>query len=300
VRELGGWLTGLRSAQVEEDYLGPVLFEGPAAVELFSQLLAAEISGTPPTEEEGSTFDVGQAPTARLGRRLLPVGWSVVDDPTSATGLGRYAYDHEGVAPRRVELVKDGVVRDVLMSRIPRKDVAGSTGHARALGGDRRAAMPANVTVTPRRTVSDRQMRRMAQRLAAQTGRDYVLVVRRMLPTALVESLDIGVSGEGPLPGLTPPYEAVRLYADGREEPVRSLRFSGVDRRVLRDIAAAGAGVGPVDVLDGPPGPGRYGIGATGGVPVTWDVPSVLITELELVAGGGGEPRALAIPPRGR
>ncbi|MFN7147312.1 MAG: hypothetical protein ACK4YP_26325, partial [Myxococcota bacterium] len=110
--------------------------------------------------------------------------------------------------------------------------------------------------------------------------------------------LDVGISGEGPLPGLTPPYEAWRLYNDGRTEPVRSLRFSGVDRRVLRDIALAGEGVGPVDTLDGPPGPARYQIGPTGGIPVTWDVPSVLITEMELVGGGGGEPRALPLPPR--
>lgn len=300
VRGLGEWLTALHGAPIEEDYLGPVLFEAPAAVELFSQLLAAEISGTPPAEEDGGMFDTGGPPSARLGRRLLPVGWSVVDDPTAERGLGRYAYDHEGVAPRRVEVVTDGVVRDLLMSRIPRKDLSGSTGHARALGGDRRAAMPANVTVTPKRTVSDAKLRRTALRLAAQTGRDYVLVVRRLLPTALVQSLDVGISGEGPLPGLTPPYEAYRLYADGREEPVRSLRFSGVDRRALRDIVAAGAGLGPVDVLDGPPGPTRYQIGATGGVPVTWDVPSVLVAELELVGAGGGEPRALPVPPRGK
>lgn len=300
VRALGEWLTGLHAAPVEEDYLGPVLFEGPAAVELFRQLLAAEISGTPPVEEEGGMFASNRPPTARLGRRLLPAGWSVVDDPTAESGLGAYAYDHEGVAPRRVELLRDGVVRDLLMSRIPRKDLSGSTGHARALGGDRRAAMPAHVTVTPDRTVSERKLRRAALRLAAQTGRDYVLVVRRLLPTELVQSLDIGISGEGPLPGLTPPYEAYRLYADGREEAVRSLRFSGVDRRVLRDVVAAGEGVGPVDLLDGPPGPSRFQIGPTGGVPVTWDVPSVLIAELELVGAAGGEPRALPIPPRER
>ena len=302
VQELGRWLAGLAAAPVEDDYLGPVLFEGPAAVELFAQLLAPELSGTPPVEEDaGGMIDTGRPPTARLGRRLLPIGWTVVDDPTATSDvLGRYSFDHEGVAPRRVELVKDGVVRDLLMSRVPRKDLAGSTGHGRALGADRRGAMPANVTVTPKKLASDKALRRTALRLAAQTGRNYVLVVRRLVPTALVESLDVGMSGEGPLPGLTPPYEAYRLYADGREQAVRSLRFSGVDRRVLRDVALAGAGAGPVDTLDGPPGPARYQIGPTGGVPVTWDVPSVLITEMELVGGGGGEPRALPLPPRGK
>jgi hypothetical protein len=299
VHDLGEWLSGLKDAPVEEDYLGPVLFEAPAAVELFSQLLAAEIVGTPPIEEEGSSMvDTGHAPTARLGRRLLPVGWSVVDDPTTGAALGRYVYDQEGVAPKRVELVKDGVLDALLMSRIPRKDRAESTGHGRSLGGDRRGAMPAVVTVTPAHGVPEARLRRMGLRLSAQTGHDYVLVIRRLLPPPLTESLDVGFSGEGPLPGLTPPYEAYRLYADGHTQTVRSLGFSGVDRRVLRDIALAGPDSGPVDMLDAAPGPGRFQIGPTGGIPVTWSAPAVLITEMELTGRAGGEPRALELPPR--
>lgn len=300
VRELGTWLTALRTAPVEEDYLGPVLFEGPAAVELFSQLLAAEVVGTPPMEEDsGGMVDVGAAPSARIGRRLLPAGWSMVDDATTADPvLGRYAYDQEGVAPKRVDLVQDGVLRALLMSRIPRKDLAESTGHGRSLGAERRSAVPAVVTITPRRSVPEARLHRAGLRLAAQTGRDYLLVVRALTPPALVESLDVGISGEGPMAGLTPPYEAYRLYADGRTEPVRVARFSGVDRRVLRDIALAGARTGPVDMLDGPPGPARYQIGPTGGLAVTWDVPSVLITEVEVSGSSGGEPRALTLPPR--
>jgi hypothetical protein len=300
VRELGQWITGLHTAPVEEDYLGPVLFEGPASTELFSQLLAAELVGTPAEEEDASgRVDTGRAPAARQGRRLLPEGWTVVDDPTTdANVLGKYAYDQEGVAPRRVELVKDGVVQDLLMSRIPRADKNVSTGHGRSLGAERRSAMPAVVTVTPRASVSEARLRKAGLRLAAQTGRNYLLVVRRLLPPALTESLDVGFSGQGPLPGLTPPYEAYRLYADGHTEPVRNVGFSGVDRRVLRDIALAGPVTGPVDLLDAAPGPGRYQIGPTGGMPVTWDVPAVLITELELTGRGGGEPRALELPPR--
>ncbi|MDP2305199.1 MAG: metallopeptidase TldD-related protein [Pseudomonadota bacterium] len=300
VRALGTWLTSLRTAPVEEDYLGPVLFEGPAAIELFSQLLAAEVVGTPPMEEDSSGMvDMGGAPSARIGRRLLPAGWSMVDDPTTdADVLGRYAYDQEGVAAHRVELVEDGVLRQLLMSRIPRKDLAGSTGHGRSLGAERRSAVPGVVTITPHRSVPDARMRRTGLRLAAQTGRDYLLVIRALTPPALVESLEVGIAGEGAMAGLTPPYEAYRLYGDGRTEPVRSVRFSGVDRRVLRDIALAGANTGPVDMLDGPPGPARYQIGPTGGLATTWDVPSVLITELEIAGSAGGEPRALPMPPR--
>ena len=299
VEDLGKWLTALRVAPIEEDYLGPVLFEGPASQELFSQLLPSEIAGTPPIEQERSgPLDTNGTPTARIGRRLLPDGWTVVDDPTTGRGLGSYRFDHEGTAPRRVELVKNGVLRDLLMSRIPRRDLAGSTGHGRSIGSDRRAAVPGVVIVTPNHLVAPAALRKRALRLAAQTGRDYYLVIRRLLPPALSESLDIGISGEGPLPGLTFPYEALRVYADGREVPVRGLQFSGVDRRALRDIVAASAGAGPIDTLDGSPGAARFQIGPTGGFPVTWDVPTVLIAEMELTGQGGGEPRALPPPKR--
>lgn len=299
VHALGEILQALPTAPVESDYLGPVLFEGLAATELFSQLLAAEIVGTPPPlEDDASMLRAPGTPTARLGRRLLPTGWSVVDDARPQPGaMGTYAYDFEGVAPRPVELVKDGVLRDMLMSRIPNKDLAASTGHGRSLGNDRRAAMPANVRVTPDREVSARRLEKLGTHLAADTGRPYFLVVRALQPPALQGSTDISFSGEDPLPGLTTPYEVYRVYADGRRELVRAGSFAGVDRRSLRDIVGAAEGPGLANLLDGPAGPGRFHIGNTGGLPVSWDVPSVLVSEMELRSGGGGgEPRVLTIP----
>lgn len=300
VREMASWLVGLKDAPTEEDYLGPVLFEGQAAVELFSQMLVPELIGTPPIEEERN--DMFSAPTprvARLGRRLLPEGWDVVDDaPGHPDAVGSYPVDHEGVAPTRVELVVDGVVRDLLMSRIPSLDRPTSTGHGRGLGSERRGAMPAVVTVAPPKPLSYRRLLGRSLRLAAQTGRDYVLVVRQIEPPAISEDVDVTFSGEAPLPGLTIPMEVYRLYADGRKEPVRSVGFSAVDRRILRDIVAAGPVSPPIDMLDGPPGLSRYQIGPTGGVPVTWMVPPVLVSEVELVSRAGGEPRVLTLPAR--
>ncbi|HND30744.1 MAG TPA: metallopeptidase TldD-related protein [Myxococcota bacterium] len=299
VRSLGSWLSGMKTAPLEEDYLGPVLFERGAAIELFSQLLPAEIVGTPPVEEEPDDNAVisRRAPMARLGRRLLPVGWTVVDDPTTTLPLlGAYDRDQEGVAPRAVEVIHDGVLRDLLMSRIPSRDRSESTGHGRSLSNDRRGAMPGVLTVKPPHSLSEGALRRRALRLAAQVGRPYVLVVRAMEPPAMIEDFDVAITGDAPLPGLTFPTEVYRLYRDGTEEPVRSMEFVGVDRRVLRDIDRAGPMIGPVDMLDGPPGPERFQIGAVGGLGVTWTVPSVLITELELVGRRGGEPRILKLP----
>ncbi len=295
VREMADWLSKLPAAPKEDDYLGPVLFKAPAAVELMSQLLASELVGTPAAVQDGdSIFATGKSPTARLGRRLLPLGWSVTDDVSLAPEPVRYDLDQDGVAPRAVRLVQDGVLQDVLMSRIPSADRTLSTGHARSLGAGRRSAMPASVVVTPRKAMSDKKLEKRALMLAAATGHDYVVVVGSLQPPALDGQIDIAVTGESQLAGLTAPYEAWRLYADGHTEPLQSLRFNAVDRRVLRDIAGAGPSTSVV-MLDGPPGAERYSIGSTGGMPVRWEAPSVLVTEMELSGGKGGEPRALKV-----
>ncbi len=294
------WVDALREAPVEEDYLGPVLFEQAAAVALSRQRVVRDIPGTPPPERAPDPFTEGQTgpPTARVGRRLLPEGWAVIDDPTAMPGeAGHYAHDFQAVPGQRVELVRDGVVRDVLMSRVPRKGFDGSTGHGRALGADRREAIPSVISLAPDRARSDGRLRRKALQLARQAGNDYVLVVRRVEPPALSEDFHMAFSGDGPLPGLTRPSEVYRLYPDGREEPVRGAHFLGVDRRVLRDIAMAGAPGEPVGVMDSSPGPGRFSIGTIGGLPATWVTPPVVITELELRGSGGREPRVIGPPP---
>lgn len=292
-REMGTWLAGLASAPVQESWLGPVIFEDAASVEFFSQLLQPEVSGTPSAETDAPVPP--EPPHARIGRRLLPEGWAVVDDaPGHPDRLGSYRADHEGIPPRRVELVQDGVLRDVLLTRVPRGDRSESTGHARALGADRRVAVPAVVEVSPPALLRRKALEKRAFKLAAEAGLDHVLVVRRLSPAAL-EGVGLRLTSDEAPPGLTAPTEVYRLYRDGRRVPVRGLRFSGVDRRSLRDIVAATKGPGWTALLDGPPGPGRYSLGAVSGLGVSWNVPEVLVSEMELVGSGGGEPRVIPL-----
>ena len=123
------------------------------------------------------------------------------------------------------------------------------------------------------------------------------MVVRRLTPPGLSEDFQMAFTGDGPLPGLTPPTEAFRLYPDGREEPIRGAHFVGVDRRALRDIVAAGRAGPSVDLMDAPGRSARFNIGAVGGLPVTWSAPDVVISEMELRGSGGGENRVIPPPP---
>jgi predicted Zn-dependent protease len=293
------WIAGLVDAPVEEDYLGPVLFEPLAAAELFRQLLHPEISGTPPLESapENQDDDSRPIPVARLGRRLLPQGWSVTDNPTGNPELASYyTHDDEAVPAKAVSVIEDGVLKDVLMSRVPRSDRSQSTGHGRSTGKTRRNAMPAQVTVQPARPRRASALRRTALKHARSADLPYVLIVRRLTPPALSQEVEFAFTGDGPLQGLTVPSEVIRLYQDGREEPVRGLRFSGVDRRTLRDIVAAGATEAPIERMDDSLTGARFSIQKFGGIPVSWAVPAVVIGEMELRGSSGGEDRVIPAP----
>ncbi len=297
LQELAEWTLALRDAPIEDNYLGPVILEDMAAVEIFRQLLHPQLSGTPPTAATPNADGTlpRNIPTARMGRRLLPFGWSVVDDATMDPQLGgSYAYDAQGVSPQRVELVEDGVVKDLLMTRIPRGEFTESTGHARASGGDRYVAFPSVVTVKPKKYTKKRKLSKKGMQLAKQTGNDYVLVIKHIEPLALTEDFEIAFSGDEQLSGLTTPSVVVRRYADGTEEPVRGLKFVGVDRRVLKDIVLAGPQQDFVGLMD--ESDGRYFMSPTGGRPVSWSVPSILISEMELNGQGGGDEYILSPP----
>src|SRR3990172_6220537 len=79
--------------------------------------------------------------SGKLGKRILPPGTRVYDDPTLLELGGRrlwgsYAFDDEGVAGSKVVLVEEGILKTFLMSRTPRKGLERSNGHGRADGGD--------------------------------------------------------------------------------------------------------------------------------------------------------------------
>ena len=291
------WLAQLQTAPIEEDYLGPVIFEEDAAVELFRQLLLPQLSATPPPAEPPDfSGEIPRViPKSRIGRRVLPEDWDIVDNaPDHPEEAGSYPVDEEGVAPTRVDLVQDGVITDLLMSRIPRDGFSQSTGHGRSLGRDRKMAINSVTQVSPPKNKRSAVLRRKGLHLARQTGQDYLLVVKQVEPLAMTDNFEIAFSGDGPLSGLTLPLEIYRLYSDGREEPVRGASFVGVDRRVLRDITMAGEQSEMIGLMDDHYG--RYGLGYAGGIPVSWSVPSVLISEMEIRGQGGQELRVLANP----
>ena len=279
---------------LEDEYAGPVLFTGDAAVALFAQLLLPALSGTPEMDELGFSGDVepGKDPL-RLKRRILPLGYRVVDDPLANPALpSSFTHDDAGAEAQRVEVIEDGLVRNLLMSHIPNKDVGETNGHARGGIGEELTGQPSNVTVTPDREVSWKKLVKQGLALAATYELDHILLVRSLK--------DEELEGEG-LPGffsmiimgggdeesdLMAPLDVVRLYKDGREERVRGLEVGGADLRTLRDIVAAGAENTKIFYYSTGDGYGDES------VPVTVTAPDVLIGEMVFVPREGTSPEA--------
>ncbi|WP_175059298.1 TldD/PmbA family protein [Thermococcus sp. 2319x1] len=53
----------------------------------------------------------------KLGKEIAVEELTVVDDPTLPGKFGSYIYDDEGIRARRVEIIKDGVLREYLLDR---------------------------------------------------------------------------------------------------------------------------------------------------------------------------------------
>lgn len=280
--------------RIEDEWVGPVVFEGDAAVELARWLLVPALVGGAPTETANSDYsriDVGEG-GLRLKRRVLPEGYGATDDPSAEPGLpSSYAYDDEGVPGARVTLVEDGLVRDLLMSRLPGEDRAESNGHGRSLLGRSLRAVPSNLRVVAARERPENKLFALAFALAKPYELDHVLVVRRLADPSIGHS-DFRRSfaaSKDERTDLPAPVEVVRRYADGREEPVRGLAFHNVDRRLLRDVVAAGPSATRTLLYGGTGGP-------TSGTPITITAPSMLVSEVELVPMEGSASRPPRVP----
>src|SRR5208282_836040 len=86
-------LTRVRRAPVVDRYSGPVLFDGAAGAEVFSQVFAPKLLAMRAPASDNPQMEAYAAQSVskfqdRLGSRVLPSFLSVVDDPTQASYRG--------------------------------------------------------------------------------------------------------------------------------------------------------------------------------------------------------------------
>lgn len=308
-------LVKLRATPASETYNGPVLFEGQAAAELFASALGSQLSvERRPITDNGRFAGMSGASEGlidQIGSRVLPRSFTVVENPTVRQFEGKFIggalVDDEGVRTRETRLIERGVLKTLLTTRVPVTGLPKST-------GSRRGGGPAvtSLFVTTDSGLTDAQLRKRALTLAADQGTaGYAIVIRRIgrggggggargFGGMLSMMRSSGLGGGGAVPVA----DAVKVYPDGREEPIRGALLAGVSEASFKDIAAASRSRTALTLgrgslrgmlfMFGPMG----SFGGMSGRTATYVVPSLLFEELSIrkPTGDGIAPPAFSPP----
>jgi hypothetical protein len=304
LREMARNLEALAKAPKGEDYDGPVLFEGAASPQIFAELLGRNLGLTRKPLGAHGGFNASEL-EGRLGARVLPDSFDVVDDPTQKEWRGRplfgaYDVDREGVRAQALTLVEKGVLKDFLLTRQPVHGSSASNGHARLPGAfGAAAAGVGNLFVSSSETIAAGDLKKKLIELVQARGLAYGIVVRKMdyPSTASFDELRRTFStAESAAHPVSSPVLVYKVFADGREELVRGLRFRGLNVRSLKDILVVGDDSTVFDYLDnGAPlalvGAGNY---TTESCVVA---PSMIVDDLELHPVEEELPKLPVAPP---
>lgn len=285
-RKTAETLKSMIKADTLEEYIGPVIFTGDAAGELFRQLFAKNISNAPPPLFEDDRFgNMMSSPefANKINRRVLPDFFDVYDDPTISelNGMklmGHYDVDDAGGVPERIQLVEKGKLRTLPIGEAPTRKVTEPNGHARGAVSKEITGKPANLIFESSDAVSYDSLKKSMLDLCQDVDLNYGLVIKSIRdlngPSPNSGYSFYGMS-QGNDQGLTAPLAVYKVYADGHEELVRGLQFANVTVRLLRDILQT----------DNQEHVYSYLIGDDYEMPASIVCPSVLLEEVELKQG---------------
>jgi TldD protein len=268
IAKMASDLKALRAAPTTEPFDGPALLSGRAAAVFFHEVLGHRLEGHRQRgDQEGQTF------TKKINEQVLPQFLTVIDDPTQRrlNGMdlgGWYQYDDEGVPAQPVEVIKDGILRNFLMSRMPIKGFSQSNGHGRAQAGLMATGRQGNLIVSSSHTAKDSEMRQKLIDEIKKQGKPYGLYFEdieggfTLTTRSLPQSFQI-------LPVLV-----WKVYADGRrDELVRGVDIVGTPLAALNRIEITGE---KTEVFNGICG------AESGSVPVSAAAPAMLFSEMEV------------------
>lgn len=160
----------------------------------------------------------------RVGEAIASPLLSFVDDPTDPRSLGADVYDGEGLARRRNELVRDGVLQGFLQNTYTgRRSGTASTGSAARGVSSTPGVAAVALAVTP----------------GQGTHEELLAGVERGL---LVTSMAGLHSGVNPVSGdFSVGVEGLMVRDGALAEPIREATIASTLQRLLLDIAAVGA-----------------------------------------------------------
>src|SRR5262249_28882174 len=122
----------------------------------------------------------------RIGARVLPDSFNIVDDPTQNEWRGRslfgtYKVDRESIPGQPLHLVEKGVLKNYLLTRQPVRGYEGSNGRAR-LPGAAGTATPtiSNLFVSNSEPTPVAELKKKMLELIKTRNKPYGIIIRKM------------------------------------------------------------------------------------------------------------------------
>ena len=276
-------LVKLTKAPVIDPATVPAILMPGAAGVFFHETLGHRLEGQRQRkQDEGKTF------RNYIGKQIMPTFLDVYDDPTMAefNGVplnGYYRVDDQGVKAQRVVLVKNGVLKNFLMSRTPVKGFNHSNGHGRSNGRFAPVARMGNLIVKANKSVPMKRLYNMLLDEIRRQHKPFGVIIER------VQGGSTNTSTYGYQAFKDTPIVMYKVDAKtGKKTLVRGVEIVGTPLVSLSNIIAAGNEYG---VFNG------YCGAESGMVPVSAVAPALLFKEIELQRTSQPKNRGQIIPP---
>ncbi|MCK9627345.1 MAG: metallopeptidase TldD-related protein [Bacteroidales bacterium] len=201
VEKFASNLDTLRNAgNVDEYYLGPVLFEDAASAEIFAWNLISPsgiMAYRKPIQVMSSIYRpenvIGAINTKPLEDRINK---KVIDSRLNVTNfsglleyngeplIGSYNYDAQGIAPvKELKIIENGILKSLLSTRFPTKKIKESSGSLR-FGATPRAipvgVAPGVLVISAPNGAASSELKSQLIAAAIEEGLDYAYIVRNI------------------------------------------------------------------------------------------------------------------------
>ena len=266
-REMSGMLSRLKKAPVVESFSGPAILSPEAAGVFFHEIFGHRVEGSRLKQEnDAQTFK------KKAGERVLPKHLSVTFDPTlkyfGQTPLnGYYVFDDEGIRGQKTEVVRNGVLKEFLMSRTPIDGFAHSNGHGRSQTGLAPISRQSSLLVKSSQKLSKEELVKQLRKAAKSQGKAYAYYFKE------VSGGFTNTGRYSPNAFNVTPLVVYRIYTDGRpDELVRGVDLVGTPLAMFSQITACGD---EYAVFNGVCG------AESGSIPVSCVAPALLVKQIE-------------------
>lgn len=201
VGQFAAKLTALLSSnEMEEYYLGPVLFVEDAAAQILADNLISpagvfayrrpiQVMATAGRPENVSARRDIKALEERINKKVIDSRISVKNMTDTKTYdntplIGYYNIDAQGVIPQKeTSLIENGILRNLLSTRVPTKTSSASTGSLRYGTRPRSIPLesaPGNLIITVKDGTTHEQLKSDLIKAAVEEGLDYAYIVKKI------------------------------------------------------------------------------------------------------------------------